>query len=67
MSIALPAFTPAQESLFLTLGGRALDSRNLRRTRVVFIPDEAGVGDDRPVHAVVKDPDEVVNVITSNR
>jgi O-methyltransferase involved in polyketide biosynthesis len=27
MSIALPAFTPAQESLFLTLGGRALDSR----------------------------------------
>jgi len=27
LSIALPAFTPAQESLFLTLGGRALDSR----------------------------------------
>ena len=27
MSIKLPAFTPAQESLFLTLGGRALDSR----------------------------------------
>ena len=27
MSITLPAFTPAQESLFLTLGGRALDSR----------------------------------------
>jgi O-methyltransferase involved in polyketide biosynthesis len=27
MSMALPAFTPAQESLFLTLGGRALDSR----------------------------------------
>jgi O-methyltransferase involved in polyketide biosynthesis len=27
VSIALPAFTPAQESLFLTLGGRALDSR----------------------------------------
>ncbi len=27
MSIRLPAFTPAQESLFLTLGGRALDSR----------------------------------------
>ena len=27
MSIALPEFTPAQESLFLTLGSRALDSR----------------------------------------
>jgi O-methyltransferase involved in polyketide biosynthesis len=27
MSMELPAFTPAQESLFLTLGGRALDSR----------------------------------------
>jgi O-methyltransferase involved in polyketide biosynthesis len=27
MSITLPAFTPAQESLFLTLVGRALDSR----------------------------------------
>jgi O-methyltransferase involved in polyketide biosynthesis len=27
MSSTLPAFTPAQESLFLTLGGRALDSR----------------------------------------
>ncbi len=27
MSIALPQFTPAQESLFLTLGSRALDSR----------------------------------------
>ncbi|MFC4591204.1 class I SAM-dependent methyltransferase [Sphaerisporangium corydalis] len=27
MGIALPALTPAQESLFLTLGGRALDSR----------------------------------------
>ena len=27
MSITLPAFTPAEESLFLTLGGRALDSR----------------------------------------
>jgi O-methyltransferase involved in polyketide biosynthesis len=27
MSMDLPAFTPAQESLFLTLGGRALDSR----------------------------------------
>jgi O-methyltransferase involved in polyketide biosynthesis len=27
MTIALPALTPAQESLFLTLGGRALDSR----------------------------------------
>ncbi|HWT47872.1 MAG TPA: class I SAM-dependent methyltransferase [Mycobacterium sp.] len=27
MSMPLPAFTPAQESLFLTLGGRALDSR----------------------------------------
>jgi methyltransferase (TIGR00027 family) len=27
MSVTLPAFTPAQESLFLTLGGRALDSR----------------------------------------
>ena len=27
MSITLPALTPAQESLFLTLGGRALDSR----------------------------------------
>jgi methyltransferase (TIGR00027 family) len=27
MSMTLPAFTPAQESLFLTLGGRALDSR----------------------------------------
>jgi methyltransferase (TIGR00027 family) len=27
MGITLPAFTPAQESLFLTLGGRALDSR----------------------------------------
>jgi O-methyltransferase involved in polyketide biosynthesis len=27
MTIKLPAFTPAQESLFLTLGGRALDSR----------------------------------------
>ncbi len=27
MSTTLPAFTPAQESLFLTLGGRALDSR----------------------------------------
>jgi O-methyltransferase involved in polyketide biosynthesis len=27
VSIALPALTPAQESLFLTLGGRALDSR----------------------------------------
>ncbi|WP_197383092.1 class I SAM-dependent methyltransferase [Mycolicibacterium mengxianglii] len=27
MSFTLPAFTPAQESLFLTLGSRALDSR----------------------------------------
>lgn len=27
MSMTLPAFTPAQESLFLTLSGRALDSR----------------------------------------
>jgi O-methyltransferase involved in polyketide biosynthesis len=27
MSITMPAFTPAQVSLFLTLGGRALDSR----------------------------------------
>ena len=27
MSMNLPVFTPAQESLFLTLGGRALDSR----------------------------------------
>jgi O-methyltransferase involved in polyketide biosynthesis len=27
MSMGLPEFTPAQESLFLTLGGRALDSR----------------------------------------
>ena len=27
MSIELPEFTPAQESLFLTLGSRALDSR----------------------------------------
>jgi methyltransferase (TIGR00027 family) len=27
MSVMLPDFTPAQESLFLTLGGRALDSR----------------------------------------
>jgi O-methyltransferase involved in polyketide biosynthesis len=27
LSITLPVFTPAQESLFLTLGGRALDSR----------------------------------------
>jgi O-methyltransferase involved in polyketide biosynthesis len=27
VSITLPPFTPAQESLFLTLGGRALDSR----------------------------------------
>jgi len=27
MGVTLPAFTPAQESLFLTLGGRALDSR----------------------------------------
>lgn len=27
MSITMPAFTPAQESLFLTLGGRALDGR----------------------------------------
>ncbi len=27
MSMTLPAFTPAQESLFLTLAGRALDSR----------------------------------------
>lgn len=27
MSIALPALTPVQESLFLTLAGRALDSR----------------------------------------
>ena len=27
MAITLPAFTPAEESLFLTLGGRALDSR----------------------------------------
>jgi len=27
MSITLPALTPAQESLFLTLGGRAMDSR----------------------------------------
>jgi O-methyltransferase involved in polyketide biosynthesis len=27
MSVTLPAFTPSQESLFLTLGGRALDSR----------------------------------------
>jgi O-methyltransferase involved in polyketide biosynthesis len=27
MSIALPEFTPTQESLFLTLGSRALDSR----------------------------------------
>ena len=27
MSMTLPGFTPAQESLFLTLGGRALDSR----------------------------------------
>ena len=30
VTIALPAFTPAQESLFLTLGGRALDSRLTR-------------------------------------
>ena len=36
---------------------------NLRRTRVVFIPDEAGIGDDRPVYAVGNDPDEVVNII----
>jgi O-methyltransferase involved in polyketide biosynthesis len=27
VSMTLPAFTPAQKSLFLTLGGRALDSR----------------------------------------
>jgi O-methyltransferase involved in polyketide biosynthesis len=27
MNMTLPAFTPAQESLFLTLGGRALDGR----------------------------------------
>jgi O-methyltransferase involved in polyketide biosynthesis len=27
VSVTLPSFTPAQESLFLTLGGRALDSR----------------------------------------
>jgi methyltransferase (TIGR00027 family) len=27
VSMVLPSFTPAQESLFLTLGGRALDSR----------------------------------------
>jgi O-methyltransferase involved in polyketide biosynthesis len=27
VSLSLPAFTPAQDSLFLTLGGRALDSR----------------------------------------
>jgi O-methyltransferase involved in polyketide biosynthesis len=27
LGVTLPAFTPAQESLFLTLGGRALDSR----------------------------------------
>ena len=27
VSIALPAVTPVQVSLFLTLGGRALDSR----------------------------------------
>jgi methyltransferase (TIGR00027 family) len=27
VGVTLPAFTPAQESLFLTLGGRALDSR----------------------------------------
>jgi O-methyltransferase involved in polyketide biosynthesis len=30
MNITLPALTPAQESLFLTLGGRALDSRLAR-------------------------------------
>ena len=30
VTIALPAFTPAQESLFLTLGGKALDSRPTR-------------------------------------
>jgi O-methyltransferase involved in polyketide biosynthesis len=30
MTITLPEFTPAQESLFLTLGSRALDNRLLR-------------------------------------
>lgn len=30
MEITLPAFTPVEQSLFLTLGGRALDSRSPR-------------------------------------
>ena len=30
MGMTLPEFTPAQESLFLTLGSRALDSRLAR-------------------------------------
>src|SRR5271166_2273528 len=37
--------------------------RNLRRAWVVFVTDEAGVGDDRPLDAVGYYPDEMVNVI----
>jgi O-methyltransferase involved in polyketide biosynthesis len=40
MSITLPDFTPAQESLFLTLGSRALDSRLTRPFLGDFIADE---------------------------
>jgi O-methyltransferase involved in polyketide biosynthesis len=48
MGITLPSFTPAQESLFLTLGGRALDSRLPRPFPGDTLPDEilTGVGCD---------------------
>ena len=40
MGITRPSFTPAQESLFLTLGGRALDSRLPRPDLGDTLPDE---------------------------
>ena len=62
MSIALPAFTPAQESLFLTLGGRALDSRLPRPFLGDTMADEilTKVGYDLakfpPLHTKLLDP-----------
>jgi O-methyltransferase involved in polyketide biosynthesis len=38
--VSIPAFSPAQESLFLTLGGRALDSRLPRPFLGDFLADE---------------------------
>ncbi len=40
MGITRPSFTPAQESLFLTLGGRALDGRLPRPFLGDTLPDE---------------------------